>query len=91
MNDHNGKDRRGKRRHKLIRAGTIEYGEAQPPMPCVILDISRSGAKLKPDDPSVLPEVFYLNIKHGPPIACRVIRRTHEHVAVVFITSNHLM
>ena len=91
MNSQNGKDRREKRRRKLIRTGTIEYGEAHPPMPCVILDISRSGARLKPDDASVLPDVFYLNIKSGPPIACRVVRRTHEHVAVVFIKSNHLM
>lgn len=84
MNGKNGGEKRGEKRLKLIRTGTIEYGELYPPMPCVILDMSQTGANLKPADPSALPEVFYLKIKRGPPIACRVVRRTHEHIAVVF-------
>ena len=85
MTGSNGGEKRGKKRRKLIRTGTIEYDDQTEPMSCVLLDISQSGGSLRPDDPQALPERFDLRIKHGPAIACKVVRRTDENVAVVFV------
>ncbi|GJD48265.1 hypothetical protein OPKNFCMD_0982 [Methylobacterium crusticola] len=65
------------------RAGDGPGGAEPTRLPCIIINISESGAKLSVDGKSV-PEIFLLHAQGGPPRTCRVMRRQADEVGVRF-------
>ena len=50
-----------------------------------ILDISDTGARLKPAEPVHLPGTFRLVIDHGASFDCKVVRRMDDQMGVQFV------
>ncbi|MDH3700047.1 MAG: response regulator [Alphaproteobacteria bacterium] len=78
-------ERRVTPRKKTLKAATILHQNDNAMMKCIILDISDNGARLKPADPTVLPQNFRLMIAKGPSYDCEVIRRENDQIAVRFL------
>jgi hypothetical protein len=55
-------------------------------MSCTILEISKSGATLRPADLAVLPNGFELLIASGMKVKCEAIHRSADTVGVRFIS-----
>src|SRR5947209_6766081 len=53
-------DKRRKKREPKHQAAWISRGAQTPPIPCVLCDISREGARLAPARFNALPDVFTL-------------------------------
>lgn len=71
-------------RKKTLRAATIVYNDAQCTMDCAVLDLSARGARLRPLDPTILPDRFDLRLADDCVVPCTLVRRTGEEVAVDF-------
>jgi PilZ domain len=80
----NAKEKRGGTRKKTLKGGAIVYQNGNCSMNCTIVDISDTGAKLKPADPVYVPETFDLVLPNGPTYRCVLIRRTKDQIAVRF-------
>ena len=78
-------EQRAESRARTIKAGTISYKNESCTMECAILDLSAKGAKLKPRDAMLLPEVFRLRIPYGRTYDCEVVRRWRDQVGVRFL------
>ena len=52
---------------------------------CVMADISRSGARLKLDQPELIPNEFMLVIREDLRRRCNVVVRTGNSVGIVFV------
>lgn len=72
-------------RHKIIKAGQIIYRNANCVMNCAVLNVSASGACLKPDDAFDDPGPFTLKINNGPSRRCEVRWRRLGKIGVRFI------
>jgi hypothetical protein len=67
----------------------IDLGDGAPPRPCLILEVSTSGAKLSLAGASVdvLPDAFALLLaQSGPKRPCRVVWRSQQEIGVSFVT-----
>lgn len=84
MTDEDKRNRRQDRRRK-VRVASIIVSEKQPPIPCVILDISHGGARLHVHNHSEIPELFTLvqnaDERH---YSCTVVWRTADEMGVKF-------
>ena len=80
----NMKEKRVGLRKKTLRGGTIVYQNGNCTMTCMILDLSDTGAKLRPADPVYVPETFDLVLPGGATFRCELIRRTKDQIAVRF-------
>jgi hypothetical protein len=77
-----GSDRRGTTRSKTLKTSTIIYDNGRCTMTCTILEISPSGAKLRPQDPIWVPESFDLKLPDGSRRHCDLVRRVKTDIAV---------
>jgi PilZ domain len=84
MNEINANERRAKRRMKTIKTGTIIYQNGYCTMPCTVVDLSESGAKIKPADALRVPDSFRLTVTNGQSYACELVRRALNHLGVRF-------
>ena len=80
-----GNERRREQRMRTLKAATIVYQFDSCTMKCIILDISESGARLKPAEPIHLPNTFRLVIDHGASFNCKVVRRMEDQLGVEFV------
>lgn len=55
-------------------------------MTCTIVEMSNSGARLHPADPTTLPDSFDLVIAPGEEVACEVVHRSDLEIGVRFIS-----
>jgi len=78
-------ERRNHTRMKTLKAATIIYQFESCTMKCIILDISETGARLKPAEPVHLPGTFRLVIDHGASFNCKVVRRMDDQMGVQFV------
>jgi len=78
-------ERRNHTRMKTLKAATIIYQFESCTMKCIILDISETGARLKPAEPVHLPGTFRLVIDHGASFNCKVVRRMDDQMGVRFV------
>jgi hypothetical protein len=80
-------DKRRKKRQPKHQAAWISRGAQTPPIPCVLCDISREGARLAPARFNALPDVFTLILsKDGSARRlCRIVWRKKLHIGVQFI------
>jgi hypothetical protein len=71
-------------RHKVVKAGTIEFGGGG--IDCTVRNLSASGAALDVVSPVGIPERFTLVISaDGHRKACQVVWRKEKRIGVTFL------
>ncbi len=77
--------RRGAERHENRRNAVIKAGRTFTPMPCIVEDISHTGARLQVRSGNHVPDFFMLQFDgiEGD-IDCVVVRRKETEVGVIF-------
>src|SRR6185437_8747142 len=70
-------------RHRVLKAGTIEFsGEA---IPCTVRNLSDTGAAIEINSPLWFPDRFVLAVaSEGWRKPCRVVRRQDKRIGIVF-------
>jgi len=78
-------DRREAPRIDLHMDGTIKPSRIHAPFPCIVRNISRTGATLEVDIADPIPDVFWLHLEHeGFSTECIVVRRSETALNVKF-------
>jgi PilZ domain-containing protein len=82
-------DKRRKKRQPRHSPALISCGAQNPPIPCVLCDISPGGARLAPVRLHGLPDEFtlILNKDGSSRRVCRVVWRKRRHMGVQFMDS----
>ncbi|MET4802182.1 PilZ domain-containing protein [Bradyrhizobium sp. LB11.1] len=76
-------ERRDKARHRVLKAGTIEFGGGA--IDCTVRNFSDTGAALEVTSPVGIPEHFTLTIKaDGAHLSCKVVWRKERRIGVRF-------
>lgn len=76
-------ERRSKARHRVLKAGTIEFGGGA--ISCTVRNFSDTGAALDVTSPVGIPEHFTLFIQaDGIHLACTVVWRKEKRIGVRF-------
>jgi hypothetical protein len=76
-------ERRGKARHRVLKAGTIEFGGGA--IDCTVRNFSDNGAALDVTSPLGIPEHFTLFIPaDGTHLPCTVVWRKETRIGVRF-------
>jgi hypothetical protein len=78
-------ERRQSRRAKSIRGGQIVYQDGNCVMDCLILDLSDSGARIRPADLIKCPSSFTLRMTDGSARRCVVVRRSPSELGLRFL------
>ncbi|MDH3699961.1 MAG: PilZ domain-containing protein [Alphaproteobacteria bacterium] len=83
-------ERRRSPRRKVLKNGRIIPDNGQIPMDCTILDVSRTGARLRVDPSSRLPQKFTLMLSDFAQHSCDIVRRDGATIAVCFLDDAEL-
>ncbi len=78
----------GRRKHprdSTLRQGQIVFQNGHCTIDCAILDLSKSGAKIRPRDLVACPEIFELRVNNGPTHPCKIVRRQGNVLGVHFL------
>ena len=76
-------ERRSKARHRVLKAGTIEFGGGA--IDCTVRNFSDTGAALDVTSPIGIPDQFTLFIQaEGKHLACTVVWRKEKRIGVRF-------
>lgn len=78
-------DHRFSKRIKELDTASIMDEAGAGAMDCAILDLSVEGARLRPEDPTALPERFRLRLTPSLTLGCQVVYRDHRDIAVSFV------
>ena len=77
-------ERRSDERIRSLRRCRLIYGEDSA-MRCFVVDLSESGARLRPEDTSPLPDRFELQLEHNLTVQCQVVHRDDTELGVTFV------
>lgn len=76
-------ERRDKARHRVLKAGTIEFGGGA--IDCTVRNFSDTGAALNVTSPVGIPEHFTLFVQaEGRHLSCTVVWRKEKRIGVRF-------
>jgi PilZ domain len=76
-------ERRNKSRHRVLKAGTIEFGGGA--IDCTVRNFSEAGAALDVTTPIGIPERFTLFVQaDGAHLPCTVVWRKEKRIGVRF-------
>jgi hypothetical protein len=76
-------ERRDKARHRVLKAGTIEFGGGA--IDCTIRNFSETGAALDVTSPVGIPDHVTLFVQaDGTHLTCRVVWRKEKRIGVKF-------
>jgi hypothetical protein len=76
-------ERRSRQRHRVLKAGTIEFGGGA--IDCTVRNLSDVGAALDVTSPVGIPERFTLVVSaDGSHRPCRVVWRKEKRIGVKF-------
>ncbi|MBR0702709.1 PilZ domain-containing protein [Bradyrhizobium sp. 62B] len=76
-------ERRDKARHRVLKAGTIEFGGGA--IDCTVRNLSDTGAALDVTSPVGIPEHFTLFVPaDGAHLSCTVVWRKEKRIGVRF-------
>jgi hypothetical protein len=79
----NDATRQGKARHRVLKAGTIEFGGGA--IDCTVRNLSGTGAALDVSSPVGIPDHFTLFVQvDGTHLACTVVWRKEKRIGVRF-------
>ena len=77
-------DRRKKQRYEISTKAKILLANSSFQMACEIVEISNSGARLRPADATLLPNEFVLLVSPGKKVKCEAVHRTGREIGVRF-------
>lgn len=82
----NPKDQRRNRRRSLRYPARIVSVDGRETMPCVVTDVSQTGARVKVEDGGSLPDDFILRLAGGenPRRVCHLVWRAKSQAGVRF-------
>jgi hypothetical protein len=82
-----GSEKRKDHRQSLKYPAKIDLGDGNPPIPCLLMDVSESGAKIVIEADSDIPERFTLLLAGagGRRRRCRVVWQEGKQFGAVFI------
>lgn len=80
-------ERREYSRRTLLRNVKIAYNSRNSMMDCAIVNISKTGAKLRPADMPLCPDHFSLLLHGAIYLDCEVIWRRQNVLGVKFVSS----
>ncbi len=84
-------DNRTSPRRRALKAGIVSFNNGNITLPCVVRDISGTGAKLKVDIGRHPPDRFQLQIElDGLVASCAVVWRDEQHLGVEFTEPPHV-
>jgi len=87
---HSGEEKRVSRRKRTLKAGTIAYNDHHFTAPCMVRDMSDTGARIKFDESAIVPETFVLEIElDAINVGCEVVWRRINEVGVKFTSDIH--
>jgi hypothetical protein len=78
-------DRRRIPRRRALLSARIVFRNGYCSMGCLILDVSDTGALLKPDDINLCPAKFVLKPRFDPPRNCEIVWRKGEMLGMRFL------
>lgn len=82
-------EKRGVDRHRVLKAGTIEFGGAA--INCMVRNMSNSGAALDVASPVGIPDRFTLILQaDGHHTSCHVVWRREKRIGVAFDWGSHV-
>lgn len=79
-------DRRKTPRYSVSKNAKILFPNSSFQMPCSIVEIANSGARLRPADPTLLPNKFELLVSPGKKVRCEAIHRSGDEIGVRFLS-----
>lgn len=77
-------DRRGAERKRAIQKGTIVFDQGALTQPCAVLDVSATGARLRPQNIAACPDRFQLRDHKSTVRDCVVVWREGSMLGVKF-------
>ena len=77
-------DRRGASRTNVLKSATVVFNHGNCSMDCQVLDLTKTGARLKPVDALLCPKEFTLKLHHGLVHHCEVRWRRGNILGVRF-------
>jgi hypothetical protein len=78
-------ERRRSSRAAVIKSATLVFNQGNCTMDCHVLDLSKTGARLKPSDILTCPNEFTLKFQQGAAHHCEVKWRRGSMVGVRFL------
>lgn len=82
---HESTESRSGERRRLLKGGVIAFSARHATLPCMVRDISDTGARLRVGDASAVPDTFELIVElDGLEVDCEVTRRQHNEIGVRF-------
>lgn len=78
-------DRRRRDRQTVLKGAVIVFNSGHCTLSCHILDMSDTGAKVRPSDVFLCPGEFVLQPRVGSARACEVVWRRNDKIGVRYI------
>lgn len=78
-------DRRAVQRTRTLKKGEIFFLDSHSAIECVVLDVSDSGARLRPTDVKSCPNSFRLQCYEEQTKLCQVVWRGAKDLGVRFV------
>jgi hypothetical protein len=80
-------DKRKDHRKSLKYPARIDLGDGNPPVPCLLVDVSESGAKVMVESHDDLPECFTLLLagEGGRQRRCKLVWQEGNHFGAIFV------
>lgn len=86
-NDKPSPDRRLAQRRRVLKGGVVAFNDHYSSLPCIVRDISDTGARLRIEGSMNAPDKFDLIIEiDGLEVACEVVSRKASELAVRFVS-----
>lgn len=85
MQMHRFNNRRKSSRIPTTKSAFILFRNNACRMPCTVVDISKAGARLHPEDTMLLPNEFKLQFGSNKSVLCEIVHRTGTEIGVRFI------
>ena len=78
-------EKRRASRSRVLKGATVVFNGGNCSMTCQVLDLTKSGARLKPEDILLCPNEFRLKLHHGSVHDCEVRWRKGNILGVRFL------
>lgn len=77
-------EKRGHKRHHVLKSARIILPGGNSTLPCIVLDLSTGGAKLRTDQWFLMPDQFSLDIDGGATFMATLQYRYKDEVGIHF-------
>jgi hypothetical protein len=85
-------DRRGAPRRRVLKAAIVAYNDRHSTLPCMVRDLSATGARLRADNSIAIPDTFELIVElDGLEARCEVVWRRDGEVGVKFASAPRMV